>query len=185
MPEPITPTRVIPAGAPLPRRAPAPQPAAAAPPPPPRPPRPPATATAPQPAPPAAAGPVVHHVHHHVLLVPAEPEQPRRSWAWLTSRLHPWITLGAAFATLVPLNSDGTSCVSAWAHTLTEARDFGIAGAYVLAGSAITLAAVAEHTAHTRGRQLVARALLVVALLGGTGAINLYDPITALTGVPS
>lgn len=182
-PRPVTPTRIIPAGAPLPARAPAPgeTPPWRTPPPPPPPavPEPPPAAPAPEPRPRVAT---VRHVHvHEVLLVAPEPapeEEPpgllARAWDWLCD----WRLATAVGAAVTPWMA-GHSPVSAWAHTLATCRTEASTGAaYVLAG-----AALAGTWALNRTNRWVPRALFVTALIGSTGAMSWFDPITALTGV--
>ena len=84
MPEPIAPTRVIPAGEPLPVRT-APDSV-----PPPPPPRPPTVTEVAAPPPQPTGGDVVHRVHHHIVVRPPADRVPvRRDWSWLTSRIRP------------------------------------------------------------------------------------------------
>ncbi|MFF8910187.1 hypothetical protein [Streptomyces olivaceoviridis] len=172
-PDPITPTRIIPAGVPLPPGAPAPGaiPPWRTPPPPPAP---------PVPAPPAPAPVVVHHVHEVVLVAPEpEPERPPRLWERLWDWLFTRRMIAAILAALVPW-AGGRSPVGIWAHTVHQARtEAGILAAYVIATVAIAAAwGLDRHT----GRA-VSRFLLVTALLGSLGVFDWFDPITALTGV--
>ncbi|WP_245876963.1 hypothetical protein [Streptomyces uncialis] len=164
---PITPARIIPAGAPLPARSPEPGevPPWREPPPPP-------------PGPPAAPGPIVHRVQVELVFPEPDPDPPgllSRLWDWLCD----WRLLTAVTAAVVPWMA-GDSPVTAWAHTLAECRtEAGTTAAYVLAISAAGGAwALDRHT----GRWFP-RLLLVTAVIGSTGAISLFDPITALTGV--
>ncbi|MFJ5915017.1 hypothetical protein ACIQFW_04360 [Streptomyces ardesiacus] len=185
MSDPITPARIIPAGAPLPARPPEPgevPPWYSAPPPPP-PVAPPAAPvpSAPQPTPPPQ---VVHHVHEVqlVALAPApEPEPPlwARVWDWLWEHLVTWRMLLAILAALVPW-IDGQSPVSLWAGAVHQARtDAGILAAYVIAGVAFTVAWVLDR----RTGRALPRFLLVTATLGALGVFDWWDPILALTGV--
>ncbi|MDX3019878.1 hypothetical protein [Streptomyces acidiscabies] len=174
---PVTPTRIIPAGAPLPERAPEPGEI----PPWRTPPAPPPTPPAPPPPPPAPIE--VRHVHvHEVLLVTPEPEEPpplwARIWDWAWERLVTWRMLLAILAAFIPWTG-GRSPVGAWAHTLHQARtEAGIGTAYFIAGIALA----AAWTLNRTGRAFP-RFLLVTALLGSLGVLDWYDPITALTGV--
>ncbi|WP_129307977.1 hypothetical protein [Streptomyces sp. L2] len=181
---PVTPTRVIPAGAPLPARAPEPGelPPWRTPPPPPPPP------VVPDPVPrlpdPAPQPMVVQHVHEvRVTLADPEPQPDppmwARAWDWAWGQLFTWRMLAAVLAALLPW-AYGRSPVSIWAHTVHQARtDTGIGTAYFIAGVAIAAAwALDRHT----GR-VVPRFLLVTALLGGLGVLSWLDPILALTGV--
>ncbi|WP_138908931.1 hypothetical protein [Streptomyces chryseus] len=85
------------------------------------------------------------------------------------------IPAGAALPVL-----GGESLVSAWAATLHDARTTGSVGAgYVIGGVALTLAVLVDRHRPT----LPARILLITTVVGGTGALHWFDPITALTGV--
>ncbi|MEH0650679.1 hypothetical protein QA995_14860 [Streptomyces scabiei] len=177
MPDEIIPTRIIPAGAPLPARPPEPGdiPPWRNPPPPPPPVIPPA-APWPPPAPPP--GPIEVRVTVD-LVAPAEPEpEPgllSRLWDWLVT----WRMISAILAALLPWAA-GQSPVGIWSHTVHQARtEAGIGAAYVIAAVALTAAwALDRHT----GRW-IPRFLLVTAGLGSFGVLHWYDPITLLTGV--
>ncbi|PWG14033.1 hypothetical protein DF268_08565 [Streptomyces sp. V2] len=171
---PVTPTRIIPADAPLPDRAPEPGEI-----PPWR------TPPTPPPAPPPPPAPVeIHHVHvHQVVVAETETEeQPplwARVWDWLSERLITWRMLIAILAALIPW-AGGRSPVGAWAHTLHQARtEAGIGAAYVIAGVAVAAAWALDR----RSSRAFPRFLLVTALFGSLGVLDWYDPITALTGV--
>lgn len=175
---PVIPTRVIPAGAPLPARPPEPgeaPPWRTPPPPPPVVPPPVPLPAAPEPRP-----LVVQHVHEIVVTVAdPDPEPGPRWWQQVWDRLFTWRMLAAILAAVTPW-AGGRSPVGIWAHTLHQARsEASIGGAYVIAAVALTAAwALDRHT----GR-LVPRFLLVTALLGSLGVLNWFDPILALTGV--
>lgn len=168
--EPVTPIRIIPAGAPLPAR-------------PPEPGETPLWHTAPPPpsAVPASSPPpteVVVHVIHDAAIPPAPPPPAplwARAWDWLAR----WRVITALATALVPWWA-GTSPVSAWAHTLHQARtEAGTGAAYVIAGAALAAAwALDKHT-----NRWIPRVLLTTALIGSLGAMAWFDPITALTGV--
>ncbi|MDG4531631.1 hypothetical protein [Streptomyces sp. AV19] len=194
MPDPITPTRIIPAGQPLPPTAPSmppAQPGATALPPwrqPPPPAQPPATALPSPPPPPS--GPI--EVRVVVDLVHPEPESEPESeagfWARLWDLVEPHVRpvqtfLGGALA-LVPTPT-GYSAATTWAYAVHEARDFGIPVAYGLGLGALAIAVTAELRARQASalRQLAARTAVVITFIGVIGAIDLYDPVTALTGV--
>ncbi|MEV8600465.1 hypothetical protein AB0465_11365 [Streptomyces griseoviridis] len=187
VPRPVTPTRIIPAGAPLPARPPeageippwrAPQPAPPAAPPPPPPPAPVTPTAAPPPPPPTP--PVVHHVHQ-VVLVPPEDPPPPRLWARLWDALVTWRLLGAVLLALLPWLG-GRSPVSAWGHTVHQARtEAGILAAYVTASLAVTLTWLWDR--QTKHRRFLPRFAFVTALLGSLGVLSWVDPITLLTGV--
>lgn len=172
--QPITPTRIIPAGAPLPARPPHPRetPPWWSPPPPPPPPPPPV------PIPPDPGEMVVRHVHEILLVTPEEEPAPRW-WERLWDALITWRMLAAILAALVPW-ANGRSPVGIWGHTVHQARaEASVGAAYVIAGVAATAAwALDRHT----GRA-VPRFLLVTTLIGGLGVLNWFDPITLFTGV--
>jgi hypothetical protein len=174
---PIVPSRVIPAGAPLPARPPEPGevPPWWAPPPPP--PAPPAMAPVPAPPPPPS-GPLEVRVTLVPVPVP-EPEPEPRWWERLWDRVATWRMAVALGAALTPW-AGGQSPVGIWSATVHQARtEAGIGAAYVIAGVALGAAwALDRHT----GRA-VPRALLVTASLGATGVLHWWDPILALTGV--
>ena len=175
--QPITPSRIIPAGAPLPARAPEP---GEAPPwrtPPPAPPVAPSPWPVPPPPPPAPLE--VRHVHE-VLLTWEEPEpEPDPWWSRLWDRLATRRMALALIAALTPW-AGGDSPVGIWAHTVHTARtEASIGAAYVVAGVAIGAAwALDKHT----GRA-IPRFLLVTASCGALGVLHWWDPILALTGV--
>ncbi|GCD46132.1 hypothetical protein [Streptomyces paromomycinus] len=186
-PRPVTPTRVIPAGQPwppiarpLPPGPPGPgavppwRTAPAAPPPPP-PVVPPRTQPWPDPPPP---GPVEVRVTVD-LVRPPEPEPSRWRWDWLTARLRPWASLISAVVVLGPWFG-GHSIAGAWSATLHEARtEAGLLPAYLLAIGAGALVFFADD----RRPRWWTRGALIVGLVGGTGAMGWYDPVTLLTGV--
>lgn len=177
--QPILPTRIIPAGAPLPARPPHPgeDPPWRTPPPPPPTVIPPAT---PWPPPPPPSGPIEVRVTVD-MVAPAEPEPDpapglwARLWDWLVT----WRMISAILAALLPWAA-GQSPVGVWSHTVHQARtEAGIAAAYVIAAVALTAAWALDRYS---GRW-IPRFLLVTASLGALGVLHWYDPITALTGV--
>ncbi|MET9099966.1 hypothetical protein [Streptomyces antibioticus] len=179
---PITPTRIIPAGAPLPARPPEPGelPPWRTPPPPPLPPAVPPPAPAPPPPPPPAGVPaqVVHHIHEVLLVAPA-PEEAPPLWARLWDRLVTWRMLAAILAALTPW-AGGQSPVGLWSATVHQARtDAGVLPAYIIATVALTTAWVLDR----RTGRVVPRFLLVTAALGAVGVLDWWDPILMLTGV--
>lgn len=183
---PIIPTRIIPGGASLPPGPPSPgavppwrAPAPSAPPPPP-PAAPPAVAV---PAPPPE--PVhVHHVHVTVQPVPyyepIEPTRWDRIWAWIRQIGRPWQIAGALTLASLPL-FDGHSIATLWASCVTEARaEGGQDAGYALALTPLAVAVLRiVQDGGTLGRLL----LLAISLTGLAGAIDLYDPVTWITGV--
>lgn len=180
---PVVPTRIIPAGAPLPARPPAPnelppwwdKPA------PPPPPPPAATPVRIDPDP----GPVEIRHTHEVKLTWAdpnpEPDPPlwARAWDWLWEHLVTWRMLAAILAALLPwLN--GHSPVSLWAGAVHQARtEAGVLAAYVIAAVAFTVAWVLDR----RTGRALPRFLLVTACLGALGVFDWWDPILLITGV--
>ncbi|MGW3110537.1 hypothetical protein [Streptomyces sp. NPDC001091] len=171
------PSRVIPAGAPLPARPPEPDeiPPWRTPPPPP----PPAVPVPPPVSPPPGPSPavLVRHVHE-VLLVTPEPPRPRL-WERLWDRLVTWRMIAAILAALTPW-AGGRSPVGIWGHTVHQARtEAGVPAAYVIATVGIAAAWVIDR----RTGRALPRLLLVTALLGGLGVLAWYDPITLFTGV--
>ncbi|AMM12347.1 hypothetical protein Salbus254_5919 [Streptomyces albidoflavus] len=177
---PITPTRVIPAGAPLPPRPPDPdeeppwwhQRKAPAPPSP----RAPASAAPSDPPPPI-------QVHVTVDLTPVEepppPTRTQRVVDWLWDRCTDWRLLSAVLAALAPwLN--GTSPAGAWAATLHDARtEAGLPAAYLLAAAALGI----TWAINRRGRW-AGRFSFTVAFVGALGVLDPYDLVFLLTGVP-
>ncbi|MEW2351453.1 hypothetical protein AB0904_27770 [Streptomyces sp. NPDC006684] len=181
-PKPITPTRIIPGGAPLPGRAPQPGelPPWRTPPPPPRPP-----ATPPVPPPPPAPVPPPAPIEVRVtvdLAPPAEIEEERpgalaRLWAQVAS----WRLAVAAGAALLPWLG-GSSPATAWAHTVHTLRaEAGLGAAYTVAGLALGGAVLVYR--HSSGRSLPTF-FLITASVGALGVLDWWDPIVALTGVP-
>lgn len=185
--EPIVPSRIIPAGAPLPPRAPEP---GEAPPwrtaPRASPPAPPANPPPPddwrEGHPPPAAGPI--EIRVSVDLAPVEPEPEPSRWqrlsAWI-ARNHPWRALAAFALAVFPIPFTGYSAATTWAYTVGEAREaFGTGHGYALAGIPFVL--VVWRLVRSGGTFLHAFGLAVF-LVGLTGAISLYDPVTWITGV--
>ncbi|WP_431781726.1 hypothetical protein [Streptomyces chumphonensis] len=187
MPEPpITPSRIIPAGQPLPDlpgRHPAPgelppwREPITAPPPPARP-----TAVLDQEQPDPAAVPVVVHVHVP-LVVPPEPEPGpwwERLWDAAVRYVSPWRALVGLTLPLLPIPGTGYSTATTWAYTVAQAREAHIGTGYAVAGGALVLAGLWLH----RRRSALSLAGLTTAFVGTFGAIHWFDPITWLTGVP-
>lgn len=181
---PIIPTRIIPAGAPLPDRGPLPgevppwweKPAAPTPPPPPV--QPPAVAVAPP-----APEPLPPQVHVHVVL-PYEPEPDPTRWQRLTALIQrfgrPWQICGALTLALLPIPGTEYSAATTWAYAVSQARDtWGQSSGYALALTPLAIALIRL----SRGGTLPRLLLLTVSLVGVTGAIHAYDPITWITGV--
>ncbi|MFF8408996.1 hypothetical protein [Streptomyces omiyaensis] len=182
---PISPTRIIPAGAPLPARAPGPDDIPpwrepARPPAPPVPPTPPPVPPAAEPPPPS--GPI--EVHVRLLPVEEPPPKPSRRrllWDWITEIVPAWQVAAALLAVLVPLPGVGHSLAGVWAYTVGQARtEVGAPWAYALTGVPLLLAARAFH--RTRAlRFLIATVIAAIGLL--FGALDPFDLITITTGV--
>ncbi|MFD7093375.1 hypothetical protein [Streptomyces xanthophaeus] len=182
---PITPTRVIPPGVPLPQRPPEPgevPPWRAAPPPPaPPPPPPPAepgwySAPAPEPGP---AAPIEVRV---TFLPYAEPELSRweRFTAWLRRFGQPWQAVAALVLAVAPIPGTGYSIATTWAYTVSLGRDIGPWQPYAL--GCIPFALVVSRILRHGGsvRRLF---LLVVTGFGVYGACDWFDLVTIITGV--
>ncbi|MDG4535308.1 hypothetical protein [Streptomyces sp. AV19] len=138
--------------------------------------------------PPSPSGPIEVRVVVDLVHPKPEPEPELSFWARLWNLLEPHVRpvqtfLGGAMA-LVPTPT-GYSAATTWAYVVHEARDFGIPVAYGLSLGALAIAADAERRVRDKGvlRQLVARTAVVITFIGVIGAIDLYDPVTALTGV--
>lgn len=181
---PITPTRIIPAGAPLPDRLPAPgelppwweKPAPATPP------------NPPVAAPTAEPEPRPVQVHVTVQPVPyfepieVEPTRRERLAAALRCVGRPWQICAALVLALVPIPGTGYSAATTWAYAVSETRDtWGQGAGYALAGTTLAIALIRI----SRGGTLPRLLLLAISLVGLTGAIHLYDPVTWITGVRS
>ncbi|MEU3098527.1 hypothetical protein ABZ690_28175 [Streptomyces sp. NPDC006967] len=172
---PVTPTRVIPAGVPLPARPPEPGevPPWRTPPPAPMPP-------APFPLGPGPGPIEVCHTHDIALTwaePDPEPDPPLWSRAW--DRLVTWRMLLAVLAAVTPWLG-GQSPVGAWSHTVHQARtDAGILAAYIIATVALAAAWVLDR----RTGRVIPRCLLVTASLGAFGVLHWWDPFLLLTGV--
>ncbi|MFJ8146028.1 hypothetical protein ACIQ6R_13240 [Streptomyces sp. NPDC096048] len=180
---PVTPTRIIPAGTPLPARPPErgelpPWREKPAPPPP-------ATPPAPVRNDPDPGLVEVRHTHEITLTwadPDPEPDPPlwARVWDWLWERLFTWRMIVAILAALAPW-AGGQSPVGLWSGTVHQARtEAGILAAYVIAGVAIA----ATWALDRRTGRALPRFLLVTASLGAVGVLHWWDPILFLTGVP-
>lgn len=180
VPRPITPTRVLPAGAPLPARPPEPDevppwwaPPAA--PPPPAAPREVHAAEQPQ--------PLVVHVHIDTPEPEPEPEPTR--WERLTARTkrigRPWQYAATLALALAPIPGSGYSAATTWHYCVSQARDgFGIGYGYALGGIPFALAVT---VIARKGGNLPRLLALAITFVGLFGAMSWYDPILFLTGV--
>ncbi|MEU9333153.1 hypothetical protein AB0D49_08305 [Streptomyces sp. NPDC048290] len=172
--KPVTPTRIIPAGAALPARPPAPREA---------PPwRPPPPAVPPPPDPPPVAQ--VHHTHEIVLTwTPPEPEPSRweRLTAWLGRYIRPWHAAIGLTTAVLPIPGTGYSAATTWHYTVGLARDsFGAGWGYSL--GAVPLALAVSVIVRRGGSPLRLFALTVTGI-GALGALSWWDPIQMITGV--
>lgn len=193
----LTPTRVIPAGQPLPtpRAASEERPTRPTPPGPPSPP----TRTTP-PAPPA--GPPPGSLWHgpqaygpidiRVTLVPAlpDPEPTRRDrlWAWLRTYATPLQALTGLVLALAPIWPNGYSCAATWAATVYEARSISIPASYTLATGAFALTWVAlvrkrDTRREGRGSSGIHVWAVTCAFVGTLSAVSPWDIVTLITGV--
>lgn len=182
-PRPITPTRIIPAGAPLPPRPPEPDEAPPWRQPPPAPPAPPPPPDPWPPTPPP--GPVEVHVTVD-LASPPEPEPEPSRWqrltAWLGRYVRPWhAVIGLALA-VVPIPGVGYSAATIWHYTVGLGREsFGVGWGYGLGLVPLVLAVT---VIARRGGSPLRLFALAVTFVGSFAALSWYDPIQFLTGVP-
>lgn len=184
--KPITPTRIIPAGAPLPARPPGENelPPWRKPPTPPAPPPPAAPPARPEPewhGPGAYSGPI--EVFVTLLPLPVEPEPTRweRLRAWAAAYGRPWQAVAAITLSVSPILPGRYSAATTWHYVVSEARDsFGIGPGYAVGG--IPLAVVALLLIR-RGGTTLRLVGLVVFSFGLLGAMSWYDPVTLITGV--
>ncbi|MFD0078210.1 hypothetical protein ACFVIY_37915 [Streptomyces sp. NPDC127166] len=109
-----------------------------------------------------------------------EPEPDPSLWDRVRTFAPAWKIAAALAGAVVPIPGVGYSLGSVWAYTVGEARaEWGAAYGYGLALVPLLLAGRAVSRTHST-RALFA---LAVALVGVTGAVHLFDPVTALTGV--
>lgn len=116
--------------------------------------------------------------------MPYEPEPEPTRWQRLTAALRwfgrPWQICGALVLALLPLPGSGYSAATGWVHAVSQARaEQGQGAGYVLALTPLAIALIRL----SRGGTLPRLLLLAIALVGVTGAIHAYDPITWITGV--
>ncbi|MFF5842138.1 hypothetical protein ACFY74_11795 [Streptomyces massasporeus] len=180
-PRPVTPTRVIPAGAPLPARPPEPgeEPPWRTPPPP------------PPPVPPVPADPEpriveVRHVHEVILTSPdPDPEPDPSRWerlgGWLGAYVRPWHAVLALFLAVLPIPGVGYSAATIWHYTVGLGRDsWGIGWGYALG---LIPFALAVTTLLRRGGNPLRLFFLTVTFIGSLASLSWYDPVQFLTGV--
>lgn len=191
MTDPITPTRIIPADAPLPSLAPAPAPAAPPPPPPPplfpsvavpggewwRPPTPDPLATVPQP-------PIEVSLKATLVFDP----EPELTWrdrlrAMVARLLRPlWTWRGAVALVLAvaPIPGVGESAATIWHYTVSEAREMSIGTGYAVGLVPLAFAGWALTRVGPTAPRLW---LLAVSTIGALGAMSWYDIVQLFTGV--
>lgn len=184
----IVPTKVIPAGAPLPPRPPdddevppwrpekRPMPPTAAPP------TPPAWTPPPAPAaPPPPYGPIEVRVTFPPMVLPPAPTRWERLAAWAARFGRPWQVLTALAAAVIPIPFTGYSAATTWHYVVSEARDsFGAGQGYAL--GAIPFAFVVFRLVR-KGGTVLRLFSTVVCSFGLAGAVSWFDPITIITGV--
>lgn len=178
-PRPVTPSRIIPAGAPLPARAPAPGevPPWRTPPPPPPPPM-------PVPPPPDPDPVEIQHVHK-VVLAWAEPDPEPSRWerltAWLGRYVRPWHAVLGITAAVVPIPGSGHSAATTWHYTVGLCReDWGVGWGY---GLGLAPLALVVSVIVRRGGSPLRLAALATTFIGSFAALSWYDPVQILTGV--
>ncbi|MFE6225464.1 hypothetical protein [Streptomyces sp. NPDC057854] len=167
---PVTPSHIVPGGAPLPGHPPGPGDL-------------PPWRTPPAPAPPAEPP---SSIEVHVRLLPDDEEQPEptrreRAWTYITGIAPPWKIAVALLAAMVPIPGVGYSLASVWAYTVGETRtEVGAPWAYALAIVPLLLAARGLYRTGAL-RYLAAAAIAFVGLV--FGALDPYDLVTITTGV--
>ncbi|MCL7377458.1 hypothetical protein [Streptomyces sp. 35G-GA-8] len=188
----VIPTRVIPAGAPLPDRPPEPddippwrpQPAAT-------PPAPPAVPPASDPwhgpgASPPPYGPIEVRVTFAPMALPPEPTRRERLWAWLRTYATPLQAVTGLVLAVAPILPRGYSCAGTWYYTVGQAREFGTGWGYAIGGGALFLggyALVRKREQRRDGSSFLRVFFLATTFVGAFGAIDPYDPVTWITGV--
>lgn len=193
-PKAIVPTRVIPAGAPLPDRPPEPddippwrpQPAAA-------PPAPPAVPPVGAPwhgpsASPPPYGPIEVRVTFAPMALPPEPTRRERLWAWLRTYATPLQAITGLVLAVAPILPRGYSCAGTWYYAVGQAREFGTGWGYAIGGGALLLAGYAlvrkrDQRRDGAGSGFLRVFFLATTFVGAFGAIDPYDPVTWITGV--
>ncbi|TXS36942.1 hypothetical protein EAO72_26520 [Streptomyces sp. or43] len=112
-----------------------------------------------------------------------EPELTRRQRLAAALRVmlgRPWKICAALTLALMPIPGIGYSAATTWAYAVGQAREaWGQSSGYALAVTPLVVALVRISHGGTLPRLL----LLAIALVGVTGAMHLYDPVTWITGV--
>ncbi|MFF9811673.1 hypothetical protein ACF1G5_42510 [Streptomyces coeruleorubidus] len=177
-PRPVTPTRIIPAGATLPARPPEPDEA-------------PPWRTLPPPPPPVPADPEpriveVRHVHEVILTngdpnPEPDPSRWERLGGWLGTYVRPWHAALAFIVAVLPIPGVGYSAATIWHYTVGLGRDsWGIGWGYALGLIPLALAVT---TLIRRGGNPLRLFALTVTFIGSLASLSWYDPVQFLTGV--
>ncbi|MBD2831653.1 hypothetical protein ID871_09215 [Streptomyces pratensis] len=128
-----------------------------------------------------AARPTDPRPRRHPLRETPEPTRRERLWAWLRTIGRPWQVCGALAIALVPIPGVGYSVATIWASCVHLTRaEWGQGTGYALACTPLAIAVMRITRSGGTLRRLL---LLAVSLVGLTGAIDLYDPVTWITGV--
>lgn len=176
---PIHPTRIIPPGADLPARPPAPDeapPWRAAPPPPPAPPAEPAWHSMPAPAP----GPIEVRVTFAPYVPEPGPGRWERFTAWLSRFGRPWQAAAALTLAVTPIPFTGYSIATTWAYTVEQGRGIGPWQPYALGCIPFALVVI---RIRRRGGSVRLLFLLAITGFGVYGALDWFDLVTIITGV--
>lgn len=122
------------------------------------------------------------------MVIPPELTRRQRLWAWLRTYATPLQTLTGLTLAVAPILPGGNSFAGTWLYTVGEARGFGAGWAYALGGGALALAGFGiarkrDQRREGRGSSGARIFFFAVTFVGAFGAINLYDPVTWITGV--
>ena len=131
--------------------------------------------------------PPVQHIHVYLPDADIDLGSPEdvgpRWWERALDRIRPWHTLVGAALALVPTPT-GYSAAATWASTVWYAHEEALFAGYALAIVGVAAAYRAERRCGDgMVRATLVRAWTVCALIGITGAIDLWDPIQIWTGV--
>ncbi|MEU1309491.1 hypothetical protein ABZ419_11430 [Streptomyces cinnamoneus] len=108
-----------------------------------------------------------------------EPGTRQRLQEWITGYVKPRQAILCLAGAVIPIHWTGYSVATTWAYTVHEARDIAIPLGYALG---LGTFAIAGWRFIRTGRLLTLYAT-VVTFIGVFGAIDFFDPVTALTGV--
>ncbi|MFJ4712702.1 hypothetical protein [Streptomyces sp. NPDC088785] len=108
------------------------------------------------------------------------PEEPpeHRDWTWLARWIRPWHTVTAGAVSVLPL-FNGWSPATGWALVLHDMRADSVGGAYTTAAVTLALA----YALDLRRRRWLLRLALITTAVGSLGVLDLFDPVTLVTGV--